>query len=537
MNKTVFSLMLLSSAQAIASDAPNMIETTTSGIQHRYEGGWEFYVGGGIAAFDCNNDQYPELYLAGGSSPAQLYINQSSRGGDIKFSKASDQNLNLQDVTGAYPLDVNGDGLMDLAILRVGENALYKGLGNCRFERANEEWNFISQNNWSTAFSATWEQGESWPTLATGNYVDRSQPGQPWGTCHDNFLYRPQAESGKFAAATPLTPSFCTLSMLFSDWNRSGEPSLRVANDRQYYKQGQEQLWKVSKGKKPSLYSSRDGWRKLKIWGMGIASYDLTNDGYPEYYLTSMGDNKLRTLAKGPTKAAYTDLAHQVGLTAHRPFVGGEVTPSTGWHAQFEDFNNDTFVDLYITKGNVHSMSDFAQKDPNNLLLGQYDGSFKEAADKAGLITLKQSRGAAVADLNLDGMLDVVVNNREADTQVWKNTGFGDAQKPVPMGNWVALKVQQNNSNRNAVGAWIELRAGEKVQRKEISIGGGHAGGSALWHHFGVGVAERVTVRIQWPDGEWGPWIRLYANQFVRIERGRETPAIWQASFKASKGS
>jgi hypothetical protein len=73
------------------------------------------------------------------------------------------------------------------------------------------------------------------------------------------------------------------------------------------------------------------------------------------------------------------------GVTAHRPYTGGDWHPSTAWHTQFEDVNNDGLVDLFIAKGNVAKMPDFAAKDPNNLLVQQPDGKFVEAGDKAGI--------------------------------------------------------------------------------------------------------------------------------------------------------
>ena len=75
-----------------------------------------------------------------------------------------------------------------------------------------------------------------------------------------------------------------------------------------------------------------EGWKPLRIWGMGIASYDLNFDGYPEYFLTSMADNKLQTLAAVPTdgsapKPTYADVAFAKGVTAHRPYTGGDLQP------------------------------------------------------------------------------------------------------------------------------------------------------------------------------------------------------------------
>src|SRR5690606_33033100 len=101
-------------------------------------------------------------------------------------------------VTGAYPLDMDGDGIMDIVLLRVGENVVMRGLGDCRFERANEAWGFDGGNAWSTAFAATWERGAEWPTLAVGNYIDRTQDIMPWGSCTDNWLHRAAVGSRRF---------------------------------------------------------------------------------------------------------------------------------------------------------------------------------------------------------------------------------------------------------------------------------------------------------------------------------------------------
>ena len=513
---------------AHALEPPHMVEVTKeSGLEHRYTGGWEFFVGGGVAAFDCNGDRYPELFMAGGTSKAELYINRSKMGGDIRFDRKEDTPLALEAVSGAYPLDIDGDGILDLAVLRVGENKLFRGKGNCVFEEANKQWAFDGRKAWSTAFAAMWEKGNSLPTLAIGNYVDRDQPGAPFGTCHDTDFYRPDA-LGKYHYEA-LKPGYCSLSMMFTDWDRSGEPDLRVANDRQYYRGGHEQLWKIRKGEEPVEYRSNDGWRRLRVWGMGIASMDLTGDGRPDYYITSMADNKLQVLASRDGSPDFEDDAFQMGITAHRPFVGDNVNPSTSWHAQFDDINNDSYVDLFITKGNVEAMTDFAMRDPNSLLLGAPDGSFSEVADKAGLLSFDKGRGGSLVDLNMDGLLDTVVVNRERPTQIWRNMGEAPegAGAASPMGNWVELQIVQEGPNRNGVGSFLEVRVADRTQSREITVGGGHAGGKAVWHHFGIGVAERAVARVQWPDGEWSSWIRLFANQHARITRGKSTADVW----------
>lgn len=499
-------------------------ETASSGIASTYRGEWEYMVGGGAGSFDCNADGFPDLVLAGGEDKAKFYRNRSTSAGPLKFEEQA-SGLELDKVIGAYPLDVDGDGNQDVVLLRSGENVVMRGLGECRFERANEAWGFDGGDAWSTAFSATWEKGNAWPTLAVGNYIDRFEDFEPWGSCTDNWLHRPVSTTERrFAPPLPLTPSFCPLSILFTDWNRSGTPSLRVSNDREYYKGGQEQMWKLEPGKAPELYTQAEGWKYLRIWGMGIASHDFDFDGYPEYFLTSMADNKLQKLgeipADGKPKPSYSDVAFAKGATAHRPYTGGEIRPSTAWHTDFEDVNNDGRTDLFIAKGNVAKMPDFAEKDPNNLLVQGEDGKFIEMGDKAGVASMATGRGGALADFNLDGLIDLLVVNQGSPVEIWRNT----TETP---GHFLQIALRQDGPNRDAVGAWIEVKTGDQIQRREVTIGGGHVSGKTGWWHFGLGEQAETEIRVLWPDGDAGEWQKVAADGFYVLERGR-APRAWR---------
>ncbi|MFN3723523.1 MAG: CRTAC1 family protein [Paracoccaceae bacterium] len=500
---------LVLAAPAAAQGVPQFVEeTTTSGLGHQFTGEWEFMVGGGVAAFDCNGDALPDLALSGGTGTATLLANTSAPGDALTFAPVT-SGIEMDKVTATYPIDIDSDGITDLMLLRVGENVVMRGLGDCRFARANEDWGFDGGDAWSTAFAAMWEPGEGLPTLAVGNYINQREEAYPWGSCTANWLHRPAGAA--YASPLPLTPSYCALSMLFTDWNNSGRKSLRVSNDREYYEGGQEQMWHLEPGQPPRLYTEDEGWKRLRIWGMGIASTDLDADGYPEFYLTSMADNKLQQLVTPAPEAApdYTDIAWVRGVTAHRPFMGEDLRPSTGWHAQFADVNNDGRADLFVAKGNVWEMPDFAMADPNNLLLQGEDGRFVEAADKAGVASTLAARGAAVVDLNADGALDLVVVNRNGPAQVWRNTG--------PVGNWVGIALQQAAPNPTAIGAWVEVRTGDNVQRQEVLSGGGHASGIWGAHHFGLGDAETAHVRVIWPDGRVTDWQAVQTNTVSTI--------------------
>lgn len=511
-----FALALLATPAFADVEIPRYVnETASAGITSVYAGEWEFMTGGGVAAFDCSGDGKPELLMAGGTQKATLYRNDSPLGGALKFT-AQTAGVELDRVTGAYPLDIDSDGILDLVLLRSGEDVVMRGLGQCQFTRANEAWGFDGRDLWSTAFAATWEKGQDWPTLAIGTYIDRTQDAFPWGSCTPNGLYRPKGQG--FDAPLELKPSFCSLSMLFTDWNRSGTPALRVSNDREYYKGGSEQMWHIAPGEPPALYTAKEGWKPLKIWGMGIASTDVNGDGFPDYLLTSMADSKLQVLAAGPEKPTFKDIAFASHAIAQRPYTGGDVHPSTGWHAEFQDVNNDGVQDLFIAKGNVSAMPDFAMKDPNNLLLGLPDGTFAEVGDKAGVASFEQARGASVVDLNGDGQLDIVVVNRNTGAEVWRNEG-------APKGHWLQLALHQDGANRDAIGAWIELRQGDHVQRREITSGGGHAGGQLGWWHFGLGADPQAEVRVIWPDGSASDWAKVAGDGFYNLTKGQAPKA------------
>lgn len=472
---------------------------------HVYDGGWEHFVGGGVAVFDCNGDALPDAYVAGGSNPAQLFVNTSSQ--TLSFHAQTPPALALDHVTGAYPIDIDSDGMMDLAILRVGPDILIRGQPDCAFVPF-EGIGFQSGDHWTTGFSATWEKGQTLPTLAFGTYVDRTAPDGPFEACDATLLYRPNG--GTYGAPRHLRPGYCALSLLFSDWARTGRSDLRVSNDRHYYvRDGQEQLWAMEPD--PRLYTAEEGWQPYAIWGMGIASRDLTGDGFPEVYLTSMGDQKFQVfdpVSGGPT---WRDATYERGTTAHRPHTGTDGRPSTGWHAQFGDVNNDGRDDIFVAKGNVEQMPDAAMDDPNTLLVQGPDGRFTETARVAGVGSMAKSRGGALTDLNNDGRLDLIVVNRGAPMEVFQNQTTG--------GNWTLVAVTQDRHNRQAAGAFIELSSPTGQHVREITIGGGHASGIAGYHHFGLAGSDPVRVRVIWPDGMASDWIESEANRIIEIHR------------------
>lgn len=471
-------------------------------VEHVYRGGWEHFVGGGVAVFDCNNDARPDIWAAGGEAPAILLENELAKGAG--FLERPLPAPAREKTVGAYPLDLNGDGNLDLFVLRVGPNKVLLGDGACGFEDASDVLSIPQDDRWSTAFSAVWEKDSALPTLAIGNYVDRSDPEGPFEACDSNVVLRDSG--GRYGPGETLEPGYCALSMLFSDWNRSGTPDLRISNDRHYYvRGGSEQMWRPHEGR---FLDAEDGWDDISIWGMGIASRDITGDSRPDIVLTSMGDQLLQL---STDQSGFVAAPYELGTYAQRPHTGDDGRPATGWHAEFGDIDNDGLDDLFIAKGNVDQMPSNAMVDPNNLLRQTNDGTFEEVSVEAQVASGHRSRGAALVDFDLDGRLDLVVVNRRAPMELYRNATAG-------AGGFLSLTPRMHAPNTYAVGAWLELRRQDgTTASQEVTVGGGHAGGKAGPLHFGLGSSSSAEVRVIWPNGHASAWTRLTAGDRAEL--------------------
>ena len=230
--------MLGGTTPAAALPAPRFVEEARPpGSTTSYDGEFEFFVGGGVGGLRLRRRRALQTCISPAvSNPAALFRNESPIGGALRFT----------------PLAGPGDGPgrrhrrlparrgrrrgdATLPSCGVGENVLLRGLGDCRFERANEAWSFDGGDEWTTAFSATWEEGAAWPTLAFGNYVRedaiRRHPRQ--GDPH-----RSSVRTGPAATAPALDPRALLVrpldALLRLGPHRPGQ-DLRVSNDRHYY--------------------------------------------------------------------------------------------------------------------------------------------------------------------------------------------------------------------------------------------------------------------------------------------------------------
>ena len=382
-----------------ARPSPRFVdETTASGLNHTFDGDPTCVDRGRVAVLDCDEDGRAgplrrRRRRAGGPVPerrrrlaercASQRVPTRRRPDLTRASRALTRSTSTATVTPtsrscatARPSSLRGHRR-----LPVRTGATRPGRIRCR------------RTAWATAFSATWEGATSCRPLRSAATSRSGTDGEaaPTYDCAPNALFARSAGCRPVRAPLTLEPGYCALSMLFSDWDGSGRRDLRVSNDRHYYIDGKEQLWRIAPGEPPRLYTAADGWRRVKILGMGIASQDLTGDGLPEVYLTSQGDNKLQTLDDGrPARPTYRDMALGGRRRATRPYVGGEDLPVDRLASPVRRRQRRRRRRPVRVQGEREAQPDYASKDPSNLLLGPGRRDVRrEAAEAAGIVDVR----------------------------------------------------------------------------------------------------------------------------------------------------
>ena len=508
-----------------ALGAPRFVdETAASGIAHTTDGGLTTLTGGGVAVFDCDGDRRPDVYLGGRrASGGAVPQREPAPAARSRFARVDGSGVDLDAVTGAYPLDVDADGVDGpRGAAASGGRVLLRGLGRLPVRAADAAWpRRADRLDHRLQRDLGGRRGAADPGLRQLRGAGCRRRGR--SGCADNELFRPAAAGDGYAAPVALAPGYCTLSILFSDWDGSGRRDLRVSNDRHYYaRDGQEQLWRVAPGEAPREYTAADGWASMQIWGMGIASRDLTGDGLPEVYLTSQGDNKLQTLLDGPAQPAYA--RHRAGprrdgdpaVRRRRLAAVDRVAPGVPGRQQRR--LHRTCSCPRATSG---TMPDYASATRATCSSASPTARSSRAPRRPGSSAFDRGRGAALVDLNLDGLLDLVAGQPRRARRACGATS--EPGRPTRRRRW-ATGSRAGSRSRAATATrsarWSRCRRATVTIRAELIVGGGHIGGQLRLDAVGSATATEADVRVTWPDGEAGPWLTV-AGEPVRGHRAR----------------
>jgi hypothetical protein len=246
---------------------------------------------------------------------------------------------------------------------------------------------------------------------------------------------------------------------------------------------------------------------------MGIAIGDYDRDGTMDIFKTNFA---------GDTSTLYSNTGH--GLCEDRTFASGVGvnTRWLGWGVGFIDLDNDGWLDLFLVNGHVYpevdsQKSEAAYRQPKVVYRNLRNGRFADVTAQLGppVTTEKASRGAAFADFDNDGDVDVVVNNVHDTPDLFR-------LDQTVRHHWMTLRLIGTKSNRSAIGSLVRVITADGEQRQEVRGGGSYYSQSDLRLQFGLGEAkaiERVVVR--WPSGVEETWSDLAIDRQHTLTEGK----------------
>ena len=259
---------------------------------------------------------------------------------------------------------------------------------------------------------------------------------------------------------------------------------------------------------------SHNGGGELEA-SMGVDFGDFDEDGYLDLYISNFS-YETYTLYRNLGNGFFTDVTAAVGLS------GATLTP-LGFGARFFDYDNDGDLDLFNANGhvlhNIELLENTLTYGQQNQLLENDKGRFVDVSARAGpaFKTAQVSRGAAFGDIDNDGDVDILVTNCNGRPELLRNdsaTGH----------HWLALRAIGSASNRDGIGARIELWANGRRQVREVSSGSSYLSVSDLRVHFGLGKSRRVdSLQVYWPSGQVDQWKGLDVDRFTALREG-ESP-------------
>ena len=482
--------------------------------------------GPGVVFFDFDNDDYPDIYLLNGSWKPEVNDNRSRnlRGQLTNALYRNNRNGTFTEVTttagvgdesfgmAGSAADYDRDGDLDLYVLNYGPNVFYRNNGDGTFTDVTAEAG-LSDPLWSV--SAPWldYDGDGDLDLYVANYLEYDEgafrdfyaaqgyPGPLAYKGQPDHLYRNNGD-GTFTDVTTeaglLDPDGRAMSAIAVDLDQDGDQDIYVANDAM-----------------PSAYWVNDGRGSFTdqalIQGvafgeggqgassMGPTVGDIDRNGLLDIWIPDMAYG---CLLEQREEGLFSDVTAEANLAV----ICGQYT---GWGSGLVDFDNDGYLDVYVANGNAHHL--YTEEDV--LAHNDRTGHFLDVAKDAGdyFQTKSVGRGAAFADYDNDGDIDVLVANLGASPRLLRN----DTKNA---NHWLTVVPLLPNGETVAVGATVTVTVGPMHSIHPVHGVFGYLSASDPRPHFGLGAADRADrVEIHWPDGQEQLLEAVPANQILEV--------------------
>jgi len=534
-----------------------------------------YYNGGGVAVGDVDNNGLPDLYFTSNLGPNRLYLNK----GNYRFEEITERAGVAGSggwTTGATMADVNGDGHIDMYVSAVshltmrGSNILYINNGDVSFTDMTEAYG-LGHTGYSTqaAFFDYDLDGDldmyllNHSTHAERGSVFRPQRGEHHPRAGDR-LFRNDGE--RFVDVTAGAGIYGTvegygLGVVVSDLDLDGCPDLFVAND---FQENDFLYYNNCDGTFTESIATSLGHTTRS--SMGVDAADFNNDGRPDVMVLDMLPEReeiLKTSANAESfaiedrklEAGYHPQYARNTLQLNRGqrrfseigYLAGVHATDWSWAPLFADLDNDGDKDLFVTNGIYRRLNDLDYFDyvrgaavqaslmdgiteEDLALLGKMpqvpignyafrnngDLTFTNSADAWGLAQPGFSTGAAYADLNNSGALDLIVNDINAPTSIYRNRA-----REISEHHYLAVVLRGAGANTAGIGAKVMIRHGDVRQLLEQMPTRGFQSSVDPRLHFGLGPAERVdSLVVIWPDRRYQVLTDLAADQQITLSQG-----------------
>ena len=505
--------------------------------------------GSGVALIDYNNDGFQDIFLVNattlegfpdGKAPTN-HLYRNNKDGSFADVTASANVVRSGWGQGVCAGDYDNDGNPDLLVTYYGQNVLYRNTGRGSFEDVTEKAGLLQKSaRWGSGCSFLDYDRDGDLDLFIADYVDfdiKKTPakgssdfckwknipvmcgprGLPAGT---NLLYRNQGDgtfvdvSSKSGVAGP--KGHYSFTPLVLDYDNDGWPDIYVACDSTpnilYHNERNGTFTDVALLSGAAF--NEDGQEQA---GMGVAAADYDGDGYIDIVKTNFCDDT-STLYRNNRDGTFIDATYPSRLGVNTEFLG--------WGTGFFDFDNDGWKDIFIVNWHVYPEVeghgfDCTYKQERLVYWNLRNGTFHDISGSAGpgIGERRNSRGAAVGDLDNDGSLEIVVNNMNDAPSLLKNSGERK--------NWIILQMAGKQSNRSGIGARVTVIAEKRKQVDEVRSGGSYISQNDLRLHFGIGDAVKVDrIEVAWPSDKKEAFLDVKANQVVVLEEGKGQPIV-----------
>jgi enediyne biosynthesis protein E4 len=480
-------------------------------------------MGAGVALFDYDNDGRLDIFLVNGAplGPAMSKDEVPQKSGPEFWNRLYHQKNDgtFEDVTekaglqgvgygmGVAVGDYDNDGYEDLYVTAYGGNRLYHNNGNGTFTDVTER-SGVAAGGWST--SAAWIDldNDGRLDLVVLRYLKWDFKDIFCGEHKEGFrdychpdLFQPISPmvyhndgNGRFtdiSERSGLAKPGKGLGISFADYDRDGYPDIFIANDSMqeflYHNKHNGTFEEVGLASEVAVDAEGNTYA-----GMGTDFADYNNDDLPDIVVTNLAMQKY---------ALYQNLGHGNFNYASPSSSLGRITQMhSGWGVKFIDYDNDGWKDLLIAQG--HDLETIQSQSPQlryrePMLLARNTGErFEDVSQEAGPVFQQPwvARGLAIGDIDNDGRLDAVVTTNDGPPHILHNVTANH-------NHWLTVKLVGHKSNRDAIGAEVEVMAAGRRQLATVTTAGSYLSASDKRVHFGLGNAETAQVKIRWPSG------------------------------------